>query len=188
MVYFGHYVEVADSTVELGHDYLQKKRPGNPNIIWDSLLRGVCCFHAAQTTPKNTTKGKQYAKVAQMIRKKIRRWKSLGNPNVDQHVELLDAEWNAFKGDYAAAAHHYDRCISIAARGGCLHDAAFASERLSEFQLEKIRDRHQAMESLKNSLAYWREWGAKGKVTHLEQKQKLIAHSKEKPQIKIRKT
>lgn len=175
MTYFGRHMEMADLMLEIGHDYLKKRRPGTPNIMWDSFLKGVSCFHAARTTPKNTKKSRQYVKMAETIRAKVKQWKSLGNPNVEQHVELLDAEWNALKGNYGAATQHYESSILIAANGGYLHDAAFASERFGEFQLEIMEDKDSSIQCMTKSLQYWREWGAYGKASHLEERQRQIS-------------
>lgn len=183
-VYFGQYVEMADLILEIGHDYLKKQRPGTLNLMWDSCLKGVCCFHAARTASSRGEKRKQYTKVGNIIRARMKRWRRLGNPNLAHHIALLDAEWNVVKGDYKAAVQDYENSILIAARGDHPHDTAFASERLGEFHLEVLKDTDSGMNYIRQSLTYWREWGAHGKAFWLEQKHKCVSPQLEQSQVR----
>jgi hypothetical protein len=162
--YFGEYVRYADLVIKLDHDHFQKAHVASPNNAWDTYLKGLCCFAAAQETGK-----KKYAKMGQIFRMKIKAWLDVGNPNVKHYSSLLDAEAKSFKGNKFSAINNYEVAILFASRGGYLHDAALASERLGSLFL-KLGDREQATFQIGQSIKYWREWGAMAKVGHLEEK------------------
>lgn len=162
--YFGEYVHYADLVMKLDHAHFQKAHVASPNNLWDTFLKGVCCFAAAQETGK-----KKYAKMGQIFRAKIKSWLDVGNPNVKHYSSLLDAEAKAFNGNKFSAINNYEVAVLLAARGGYLHDAALASERLGSFYL-KLGDREEATFRIGQSIKYWREWGATAKVGHLEEK------------------
>ena len=134
--YFGEYTKLADSVIKLGHDYFAKAHVASPNIMWYTLLTGICCFAAARQTGK-----KKYSRMGSIMRSKLKRWLDMGNPNVKHYESFLDAEWNAQKGKNFAAIKQFEVAILLAARGGFQHDAAFASERLGEFQLTVMAER-----------------------------------------------
>ena len=163
--YFGEYVQQADSVIRLGHDYLAKAFVASPNNVWYTLMTGVCCFAAARQTGK-----KKYVKIANIIRSKVKGWLDMGNPNVKHYESFLEAEWNAQRGKKHAAIKHFEVAILLAARGGYQHDAAFASERLGEFQLFVMDDKDEAVYRFRKSIDYWRNWGALAKVNHIQNK------------------
>jgi hypothetical protein len=165
LTYFGEHVHYADMVIQLGHDHLQKAQVASPNNLWDTFLKGVSCFAAAQETGL-----KKYAKLGQIFRSKIQSWLDMGNPNVKHYGLLLDAEWTAFQGDKYDAIKQYEAAIVRAGRGGYQQDAALATERLGEFYLRIMGDRGDAAYQIEQSIKYWREWGAIAKVRHLEEK------------------
>jgi hypothetical protein len=165
LTYFGDYVTYADMVIKVGHDHLQKFHVASSYNIWDTFIKGVSCFGAAQETRK-----KKYAKMAQIFRSKIKKWLDTGNPNVKHYSLLLDAEWMALKGKKNDAVKQYEAAILLAARGGYQHDAALATERFGEFYLKVMGDRDDAAYQIGQSIKYWGEWGAVAKVHHLEQK------------------
>jgi hypothetical protein len=163
--YFDEHTRQADILVEFGHDYLAKAHVASPNIVFDTYLKGVSCFAAARQTRK-----RKYARLAQICRSKIKKWLDMGNPNVMHYDSLLDAEAMALKGKRFAAIKHYEVAILLAARSGYQQDAAFASERLGEFQLSAMNDVEEGSYRLRESIKYWASWGAMGKVADLERK------------------
>jgi hypothetical protein len=166
LVYFGDYVRYADLVIQMGHDSLQKAWFTSPFNMWDTLLKGVSCFAAAQETRK-----KKYAKMGQRFRMKYKKWLSMGNPNLLHYDALLDAEFMAFKGNKKnAAIKYYETAIMLAVRGGYQQDAALATERCGAFYLTVMGDRENATYQIGQSMTYWREWGAISKVHHLQEK------------------
>lgn len=163
--YFGEHTRQAEMVVELGHDYLSKAHVATPNIMVDTCLKGVSLFAVARQTGK-----KNYAKLAQICRSKVKRWLDGGNPNVKHYDSILDAEAMALKGKNFAAIKHYEVAILLAARNGYQHDAALASERLGEFQLSVMQDADEGSYRLREAARYWGSWGAKAKVADLEKK------------------
>lgn len=134
LAYFGEHVRLADSVVKAGHDYMQKVMVASPAIMFDAFLKGVSCFAAARETGK-----KKCQDLGMVLRRKIKRWLSMGNPNVEYFASLLDAEYMALRGKHSAAIKHYEAAIQLCVRGGYLHDAAFANERLGGFYLHVMK-------------------------------------------------
>jgi hypothetical protein len=163
--YFGEYVHYADLVLQKDHDHLQKAHCASANNMWDTYLKGVCCFAAAQETRQ-----RKYAKMGQIFRSKIKSWLNKGNPNVSHYKSLLEAEWAAFKGNRFGAIRHYELAILWAARNGYLHDAGLATERFGTFYWTVLGDREHAAYQIGQSIKYWGEWGAVAKVRHLQEK------------------
>ena len=163
--YFGEHVRQADIMINNGHDYLAKAHVASPSVTLDTYLKGVSCFAVARQTGK-----KEYAKMGQICRGKVKRWLDMGNPNVKHYDSLLDAEFLAFKDRRFQAIKQYEVAILLAARGGYQQDAALASERLGEFQIDVMKDFDEGRYRLGEAVKYWSSWGAVAKVEHLENK------------------
>lgn len=86
----------------------------------------------------------------------------------------MDAEFLAWKGKHKEAIECYEKAILVAARGGYPNDAVLATKRWGEFYLNVIKDREGAMYHLGQSKGYWKQWGAKAKVDHLERKYSFV--------------
>lgn len=162
LCFFGQHLQHAKRTIQNGHNYLENAHLCSPEIWWDTLLRGISCFEAAKQTGK-----RQYAVMGRKLRSKVKRWIALGNPNLEHYEALLDAEFKAFHGKRDVAIEKYKMAILLAGRGGHQQDAALASERLGSFYLA-LGDREEALYRINESIKYWKFWGAKAKVVHLE--------------------
>lgn len=165
LAFFGEHARNADAMVRKGHDVVAKSHVGASAIMQDYYLKGVSCFTMARQTGK-----KKYSKLGNICRAKIKRWLESGNPNVTHYDSVLDAEYMAFKGQNFSAIKHYEAAILLSGRGGYQQDAAFASERLGEFQIEVMKDEEEGKYRIGEAIKYWRAWGSMAKVEHLEQK------------------
>eukprot|EP00977_Amphora_coffeiformis_P020355 scaffold8152_cov195-Amphora_coffeaeformis.AAC.2 len=163
--YFGEHAQQADIMIRKGHDYIAKIHVAAATVMTDYCLKGVSCFAMARRTGK-----KKYAKLGMLCRTRIKRWLDAGNPNVTRYDSLLEAEYMAYKGQNFAAIKHYEIALLLAARGGFQQDAAFASERLGDFQTEVMKDVEEGRYRIGEAIKYWGGWGAMAKVEHLEQK------------------
>ena len=172
LAYFGRHVESADLTAKEGVDCLSKGAPGVVHIQWETYLRGLSCFAAAQQTGKA-----KYKQLGQKFRRKIKSWLEQGNPNVAHYEALLDAEKLACDGKHAGAVRRYELAILLSARGGHQSDAALASERLGQFYLSMGGDEEEARYRLHEAAKYWKSWGALGKVHALEEQYPFLVQN-----------
>ncbi|KAL7556648.1 hypothetical protein ACA910_017587 [Epithemia clementina (nom. ined.)] len=166
MTYFGQHIEQADWTIKLGLHEFSKTNVANPEQMWESFLKGLSCFAAARETG-NT---KKYVKIGNTFRSRIKKWVSLGNPNVVHYASLLDAESLAVKGKTKAAIAHYEQAIALAESRGAQHDAALACERLCVYHLTVTKDSEKACFQFNKAHKHWTNWGAMAKVEDLETK------------------
>ena len=113
---------------------------------------------------------KQYAKLGKLCRTKIKKMLDVGNPNVSHYDALLEAEYTAYIGQHISAIKLYEIAILLAGRGGYQQDAALASERLGEFQIDVMNDMDEGRYRIGEAIKYWGGYGAMSKVKHLEQK------------------
>ena len=93
-----------------------------------------------------------------------------GNPNVRHYELILDAEWAALTGQNDVSEKKYQAAVISAARGGYLHDACLASERLGNFELNIIKDKEEATYRLKEAMKYAEAWGGHGVVDSIKQR------------------
>lgn len=163
--YFGDHAQQADAMLRNGHDYIAKIHVAASPIMMDYCLKGVSCFAMARRTRK-----KKYAKFGILCRTRIKRWLDAGNPNVSRYDSLLEAEYMAYKGHNFAAIKHYEIAIMLAARGGFQQDAAFANERLGQYQIEVMKDVEEGIYRIGEAIKYWGCWGAAAKVHQLEER------------------
>ena len=165
LTYFGEHKRLADWTIELGPDFLAKVHVSSCHVTMNTFVKGVSCFAVARQTRK-----KKYAKLGQYFLSKIKKWLDMGNPNVKHYESLLEAELLAYKGKTFAAVKQYEVAVLLAARAGYQQDAGLASERLAEYHLTVMDDQEEATYRLRESIKYWRGWGAIAKVEALERK------------------
>lgn len=165
LTYFGEHARQGEVFLTKGLDYLTKVFVASPTNPVDFYLKGVSCFAMARQTKKQ-----KYVKLARTCHSKIKRWLDMGNPNVLHYDALLDAEYMAFRGKNFKAIKHFESAILLAARGGFQQDAALASERYGEFQMEVMNDLDEGRYRIRQAIKYWRGWGAMAKVEQLEHK------------------
>lgn len=156
-VYLGEYELGADLAIRRGDSYL-KIAPGSLIGMWDVFARGVCLYAVARKTGK-----RKFKKAADCARKKIRSWSEKGNPNVNHHLLLLNAEHAALRGIVEQAQSMYQKAISAAVSGGFVQDAALANERYADF-LAKI-DMEESGSRVQEAVRLYNMWGAHYKVS-----------------------
>merc|ERR1719379_786284 len=97
---------------------------------------------------KTTTKKKKilYQRHANRANATIQKWVTAGNPNIVHFNALLNAEKTLISGrnGYDKVEKYYLSSIIYAKRGGFIHDAALAAERLADFFLNCIGDKEKA--------------------------------------------
>ena len=134
---------------------------------------------------------KKQLKIAQKIIQEMERWTRHGGLNCLHKLLILKAEYNAFQFlctpqrlccgrgtilDFRSVQLDYDRAIVTSARIGFRNDAALAAERAYEFCL-KGNSMFLARSYFKQSIQFYREWGAIAKVNQLLQKSDIISCS-----------
>jgi tetratricopeptide (TPR) repeat protein len=163
-VIFGEHGKGADLSITNGYDW-PKLAPGNPTIPTALFCGGISSFEMARKTKKQ-----KFKKHAKKIHSTIKSWVKKGNPNVIHYDRLLDAERAALDGKSNAALKHYQSAVSLAARGGFVHDAALANERYAEYLLHDMSDRQEAIFYFEEAIKFYSEWGALKKVDLLREK------------------
>jgi predicted S18 family serine protease len=89
---------------------------------------------------------------------------------VIHYDRLLDAERAALDGKSNAALKHYQSAVSMAARGGFVHNTALANERYAEYLLHGMSDSQEAVFYFEEAIRFYSEWGALKKVHLLREK------------------
>ena len=161
---FGEY-EIGAHHALANEDFFHKVSPGNPLIVADTFCQGLSLFSMARRTKKN----KKYVKRAKQIRAQIKTWVKKGNPNVQHYEALMEAEYAALTGKSSLAELQYQSAVTIAARGGFVHDAAMASERYADFKLRDQSDKQDATYHLNEAIRFYTIWGATRKVEMLQE-------------------
>lgn len=147
-----------------GGDLFQNSVMGFFCIMIETFHRALALYFMA----RKTRKGK-YRTLANKLRRRIEKWGKAGNPNVAHYIPFLKAEHLALVGKVNEAAKQYQIAISLASTDGHLLHAALSSERYSEFLFQqRIQQQHEARDRLKDSIRFYREWGALGKARSLQ--------------------
>jgi hypothetical protein len=162
--YLGEHELGAELALAKGDKYL-KEAPCHPIGMWETFCRGISLYAMARRTKKQNFK-----KHALRVKKTIETWFDSGNPNVNHHLRLLNAEQAALDGKSDKARQLYGEAVSLAARSGFLHDAALANERYADFVLDDDRD--EAAYRLGEAVRFYSRWGATRKVELLRESQR----------------
>ena len=168
---------------------MQQVMPGSPTVILDAFHRCLSLLGMARKIKEEgpvegVPKGMEakYIKSAKRTLGKIKRWVEQGNLNLHHHECFLDAEFAAYEGRQNIARKHYETAADLAGRAGYLQDCALANERYGQFLLslhEKEKNdilldteatKDDATFRLKESIKYYREWGAMAKAEDLERR------------------
>jgi hypothetical protein len=161
---FGEHGKGADLSITNCYDF-PKVIPGSPQFPAALFCGGISSFEIARKTKKQ-----KFKKHAKKIHSTIKALVKKGNPNVIHYDRLLDAERAALDGKSKAALKHYQSAVSLAARGGFVHDAALANERYAEYLLHDMSDRQDAIFYFEEAIKFYSEWGALKKVDLLREK------------------
>jgi predicted ATPase len=159
--YLGEHELGAELALAKGDKYL-KEVPCHPLGMWETFCRGISLYAMARRTKK-----RKFKKHALRVKKTIETWFDNGNPNVKHHLRLLNAEQAALDGKNDQARQLYGEAVTLAARGGFLHDAALANERYADFVVDDDRD--EEAYRLGESVRFYSQWGATKKVELLRE-------------------
>lgn len=164
--FLGRHIENADDVLEQGQGFYDKNLFGWPGVSWCQFLTAVSCYAAYHKKREN-----KYLKVAKLLTKKANADMNGGNPNVVHYAMFLTAEELALKKrQFPEAVKKFEATIFLAARNGCIHDAAFACERLAELHLRVKNDTAEAKYQITQAMKYYGDWGAQAKIRMLEKK------------------
>lgn len=158
--YSGDYNLGAKLAISNGDEYI-KSLPGASFGMWETFTRAVCLYAMARITRK-----RKYKSPAEHARKTIQQWADRGNPNINHHLLLLNAEHAALAGKESEARRLYGSAISTAARGGFIHDAALANERYADYVKES--DIEESKYRIQEAIRFYTAWGASFKVDQLQ--------------------
>ena len=161
--YFGDFESSAKHALKNG-DRLQKDAPGSIYVRIETYHRALSLLIMARETKQRKLK-----RAAKRVMRQINSWVAQGDPNAIHIKILLDAEMAALKGQKQEAEAKFKDSVIFAARGGFVHDAAFASERYAIFLLDDLNDRDEAAYRMKEACKYYQEWGAEGKLKSLQE-------------------
>ncbi|CAJ1940791.1 unnamed protein product [Cylindrotheca closterium] len=163
LLFHGDYSCAADRAIEHG-DLYQKMIPANFANIFETFHRALALYTMALRTRK-----KKYKKEALRLRRMIKRWVvAIENPEFNYFKTILDAEQFAMEKKHEKAERHYDEAIKSATSRGHLHHAGLFRERYAEYLLREPANRGRCNEQLKEAIAFYKQWGADGKVKTLE--------------------
>ncbi|KAL3932210.1 MAG: hypothetical protein SGBAC_010954 [Bacillariaceae sp.] len=145
-------------------DKFQKTNPG----VWLGLIemfhRGIALYAMARKR-----KNRKYKSRATKIRRAVKQWIKDGTPYVEHYDLWLDAEHAALsRTKFDEVDHLYQKAIESAAQLGHLQHCALCSERYADFLLYARSKSKGAMHQLSESIRYYEEWGAMGKVNQLK--------------------
>ncbi|MEM9072944.1 MAG: AAA family ATPase, partial [Myxococcota bacterium] len=98
----------------------------------------------------------------------LEKWCGFSESNHLHRVELIRAEIARVEGREGEALKHYDAAIDHARAHRFMHEEAIANELAARFYLERGSSTP-ARAYLTEARAVYDEWGAQGKVRHLEQ-------------------
>lgn len=160
--YMGEHRMGAKLALKRGDKFVQDT-PGFFMCMPETFCRAVSLSVMARKKKK-----RKYRKAAAAAKTVVETWLEKGNPNVVHYKALLDAEHFALKGKREEARKCYGQALSLATRGGFLHDAAMANECYADFLLTDCGDRDEARHYLKKASRCFSEWGAHAKVEQLK--------------------
>lgn len=171
-VWFYHYEEAVEFASRI--EPITKTVPGLCLCYSDNLFRGIAYFEVARQRKrqsKKTRSSRRFRKAGRKILNTIKKWVERGNPNVQHHEALLEAEWAILQGMKTHVIRkQYDIAVIMASRLGFISDAALANERYGDFLLVEVGDREEAMYRLKEAIKLYEEWGASAKANKLLEK------------------
>lgn len=159
--YLGEHELGARLALKKGDEYL-KSAPGDPIVMADTFCRAISLYAMARKT-----KSRKFRIEATRVRAIIKKWREKGNPNVNHHVLLLDAEHAALNGQRNVARVHFRQAAKFAGRCGFVPDAALINERFALFLAEMQDEDEEARFRMNAAVQLYTEWGAHRAVSNL---------------------
>lgn len=137
------------------------------------MLVPVACFHytlalLGAATPENPQQA-VYVERAIAQHRILQAWAEDCPANYGHRATLVAAELARVQGDYGTAIAMYDQAIDQAKTHGCQQDVALANELAGQFYQQWSKPRI-AQEYMLEAYYGYSRWGAKAKVTDLEER------------------
>lgn len=160
--FHGCYGVPAERALKIGDEFMK--------FAGSYFLAMIECFHrgVALYAMALTTKQRKYKVGAKKVRRMIAKWEKKGNPNVKYYNTLLNAEHAALGQKYDEADSLYKDAIVSVTAVNHLHHAGLVHERYAAFLERDRRMKDESKILLKESIRYYKEWGARAIVEALE--------------------
>ena len=138
-----------------------------PSCYYNMYVYGLCAMSCTSVAMVNTPQRSKLKKQAKKFLKKIKDYVKKGNPNVQTHESLIEADLASLDGNQHLAKKNYEVAILLAGRWGHLNDHALSYERHADHCL-RFGNTEEAAYNYKRALELYREWGAFAKAEQLE--------------------
>ncbi|AKG24197.1 ATP-binding sensor histidine kinase [Calothrix sp. 336/3] len=129
--------------------------------FYDSLAR----LTYAQLTPSYS--GEYDQRIAENL-EKLTTWAKFAPMNCQHKLDLVQAEKHRLSNQKSEAIEFYDRAIAGAEKNGYIQEEALANELAAKFYLDWGKEKV-AAGYMQSAYYCYARWGAKAKITHLEQ-------------------
>ena len=119
-------------------------------------------------------------KTASLMKRRLKAWLKIGNPNVLHFLHLLRAELKYSRQDFAAARDQYMAAIKVSMRTGYKLDYAVSNELLSLFHADAanpLHSIHKSQHHMRASIDSYEAYGAANKVRYMKLKHANILES-----------
>lgn len=168
MMFYSSFEMAVERDLRHG-DKFQKLLPGIYFGFIEMFHRGVALYAMARKRKSRKLKSR-----AIKIRQAVKQWIKDGTPYLEHYDLLLDAEHAALSRKKLDKADRlYQKAIESAVQIGHVQHSALCSERYADFLLYARSNSKGSMHQLLESIRYYEEWGAMGKVNHLKQQMQL---------------
>ena len=144
----------------------EKEKPGLAHHGQMYIYCALSCISVARSLQDPGEKRRRRIQATKFL-SKFQSWSSRGNLAV-QHAEVLvKAELASLDGNPQEAEKDYEIAILLAGRNGFSNYQGLAHERCAAHAL-RVGDMNEARYNYRRALDLYTEWGALGKVAHLE--------------------
>ena len=177
-VLFNELDEAVDLSLKQGESFL-KAQPGIPITMLSTFYSAFALICKSALPSCRAAQRRKYSRLGKKKHRLIRKWVKAGNPNVIHFDALLNAETDAYNRKLESAERHYQKAVTVAARGGFVHDAGLASERYALFlraqgDSRDIDDSPSSREKdalfhFDRAIDFYTSWESQKKVEQLQQ-------------------
>ena len=168
--WFDDFNQVCAIMEENGYDDFlpEKQQPGILVICTVYIFCALSCVSVSRETTDKKKKSKR-RKQALKFFSRISSYAKKGVVQVQHAEPLIEAELASLDGKPSVARSKYEVSILLAGRSGKTNFQALAHERCGAHAARQ-KDGNEARYHYGRALELYREWGAKGKARHLEEK------------------
>ncbi|UVF22527.1 AAA family ATPase (plasmid) [Microvirga terrae] len=123
--------------------------------------------HVARCDTVSGSDREAYIAAIRLHHVQLQKWAEIGPDNFEHRAALLGAELARISGDDADAMRGYELALRSARQNGFIHNEALTHELASRFYAARGFDNF-AQLYWRNARSGYQQWGAEGKVRHLE--------------------